>query len=350
MTKPKDNINEDPKSTSAEKVNNVFTLILKLSPLAPFLGALALLRYLHIIGKPELFMTSISSLDGLIAILLMGLITLLSITVVFIASPALLAHVVKERSTEASWQPSLGKAFAPFIAFPVFIYLTGNDGVNLTLAMGFIYLLSLRFLSYQTAEITKGILNSKSWNQKISWSKQQFLADFQLIQLAVIFWLAVVFCCFPILVLMSITKSLSEVTQISAVIIYVICVVPFALALSKMKNWWFPLTSLGVLIVFLAYSFDAQILSGATRLLGIRHDEAQWYWIADEKIKPILPASMCIKDDHFAFAATPFAYGEKIVLCAKENKVICPNKDKEVLLEECVTLERSDVKLSGRTP
>lgn len=325
------------------KLDNSLSFLLKLTPFTPVLGGVILLRYLYYIDKPELFMSSITSLNGLIAILLMGLLILFAITIVMVAPGTLTSYALKERENKIRiiWEPSFWRVSAPFFTFPVLLWVLGLFGGSFLpyLISLIVYLLSLWSLS---PHLDAGTTDIKWWriNMAIVTPKNAG-KNFELLLLAATMWLAVVFCSFPMLIFMSVAKTTG--IQIFLVLSYQLIAVLLALLLWKIKEFKVAVFIIIITFCIAAVFMSDPILSGTAKLLGVRHDEAQWYWISNNKIVAILPPNMLrSKDGNYIFAATPFSYGD--------IKVVCTFRDKKIVLQECSTLDKSDVLLSSFTP
>jgi hypothetical protein len=65
--------------------------------------------------------------------------------------------------------------------------------------------------------------------------------------------------------------------------------------------------------------------------------------VDSKKTQAVLPENIPRSaDGNYVFAATPFMFGENVVICNSENA--------KIIIGECVTLDRSEVRLSGKDP
>lgn len=334
-------VKSDGYSGIIKKADEIAGLLLKLMPLSPVLGGSILLLYLHNISRPELFMSSIASLYGLVALFLGGALVLFAFSLTFIAPWGILSYVLMERGKHGVWKASIWRVTATFSAFPFLVLVIATLGALGTFetytVMGIVFLLSMfSLLPFDNSEVrvekcgliekSKNFLVQKGWIFPLSGGM----------------CIAALFCSFPIVVLVTLVDS--EVIQIVLVMGYAIFSAFMGFALAKIKDWkvWavFGGTVSFVVIIYM----NGPVLSGAAKLLGIRHDDARWYLMVDSKktqavLLEDIPRS---PDGNYILAATPFSFGE--------NVVICNSKDSKIVTGECVTLDHSEVRLSGKDP
>lgn len=326
-------------SATIRAADEIAGLLLKLLPLFPVLGGAILLQYLHNINRPELFISSIASPYGLVALFLGGALVLLVFVLTFIAPWGILSYVLMERGKHGLWKASTFKVMLTFSAFPALVMMSAMFGVSMPsktyIAMGVVYLFSL--LSLLPFSKSEGKEERMGVFERFEMSLEQNKAIFPL---SIIMWLAALLCSFPIVVLVKLVDD--EVIQILLMMGYVIFSAFLGIGLSKVRDWkvW---TILGgaVLLIVILYMNDP-VLSGAAKFLGIRHDDARWYSMTDsKKTQAVLPESIHRSvDGNYILAATPFSFGE--------NVVICNSEESKIMIAECATLERSEVRLSGK--
>lgn len=351
-------VEQNKLNSMLDMLDKLLSIFVKLTPFAPVLGGVVLLRYLYIIGKPELFMSSIGSLNGLIAILLVGILALAVFTLELVMPIALLTYVFKERSKKSSWHPLHLTTFIPFLIFPPFMYVLGllnNSNYFLIVLIFFVYVASVCALAPNFATIKNWLCRGWAEAKKINPCRSSKQEEIELINptenaeqtnnlflLAGLMWLAVMLCATPMLIIIK-TAAATENSEIPLAFAFQFIVVVFALMLWKRSDWKAITFVIGTISFLTVIYLNEPLLSGTARLAGIRHNEARWYLITDKKALSILPAGMqCSPDGNYIFAASPFSFGG--------DKVLCSSKDKQIVFEECAVFAQSEVRLSGLLP
>lgn len=303
-------------------------------------------------------MSSIGSLNGLIALLLAGLLVLAVFTLALVMPIVLLTYVFKERSKNSTWNPIRLTAFIPFLIFPVLLYILGllnNSDTFFILLIFIVYVASVRALAPNFETIKNSLCKVRATAKELNPCKSSKQEKIEITNptknaektsdvflLAGLMLIAVLLCALPMLIIIK-TAGATGIYEIPLALVLQVITVGFALILWKQNDWKAIAFVIGIVSILTVFYLNEPLLSGSARIAGIRHDKARWYLITDKKALSVLPAGMqCSPDGNYIFAASSYSFGENIVLC--------PSKENKIAIDECVNLTKPEVRLSALTP
>lgn len=301
-------LEQDKLNSMLDIPDKLLSILLKLTAFAPVLGGIFLFLYLHRIHKPELFMSSIGSLNELIALLLAGFLVLAVFTLALVMPILLLTHVFKERSKNSTWKPIRYTAFIPFLIFPILLYILGllNNSYSdyfLIVFIFIVYLASVWALAQNIATNQNWLYRGWATAKKITPCRSNKQKEIELINpaenaektsdvflLAGLMLVAVLLCTSPMLIIIKIAGT-TGVSEILPVFAFQFIVVIYARMLWKRSDWKAIAFVIGTISILTVIYLNEPLLSGSARIAGIRHDEALYYLITDKKALSILPAA-----------------------------------------------------------
>lgn len=308
------------------------------------LGGILLLRYLYLIEKPSLFLGSIGSANGLLAVSLAGAVVLLIFGFVFYF-PILLAGY------------ALHECHGGYLFFKLLLLFVGFWGVVIFLPVS--GLLS-NFTRPEITYIEAIILFIGVIFFLFSYTKYNFKTAIKegFIIRVLALWGAVLITAFPMLfVIKNIDLKLEDYEIVFVLLLYLFVVVAFSIAHSQAEDWRFGATLvLFFMILITLYSSLPWLVTA--KLVGIRNELKEWYWSEDaKKILSVLPpqiTKLVVGKGVYIYAATAFAYMDTKVICANiadsdpwENDI---SARRQIDLKQCVILDKSEIRLSGQYP
>lgn len=338
------------KCTCMDNTDKIFSILTKATVFAPVLGGGLLLRYLYSIGKPSLFMPSVSSLNGFFALVLGGILACFAFTFLLLL-PYWIARLAFHEHTK--FFPSVViprfRILFLFLAFPVmflaYVYqaITGSLLFVAVLISSLIVLFPIEQYSSATQSL-KG-----KWNSI-------FACVTNLLYPLALLVLAVFILVFPYRVILnfSTSRGVEEWIIIILLILWSFLTSAMLVMQFRSKDWKIEGRIFGIAALFMLLYFHLDISVGAAKILSIRNENKEWYWAENiKKIKPILPNSLCqfsYEKGAYIYAAKQFLFGNTIVLCTTGSANPCKDnsKDEKITLDHCAILDSSEVRVTDK--
>jgi hypothetical protein len=367
------------KCTRLDNTDKIFSILIKANVFAPVLGGGLLLRYLYSIGKPSLFMPSVSSLNGFFALLLGGILSCFAFTFLLLL-PYWIARLAFHEHTKifpSAVIPRFRILFL-FLAFPVMFIAYAYETIPGLLLFVSILIFSLIVLfpieQYSSAtqplkgwrSITSLIENhlKRVW-RSITSLKSNFLKGvwhgiclyitnhlYPLVLLVPAVFILVL--PYHVILNLSTSRGVEEWIIISLLILWSFLTSAMLVMQFRSKDWKSEGRIFGIIALFMLLYFHLDISVGAAKILSIRNENKEWYWVDNiKKIKPILPNSLCqfsYEEGAYIYAAKQFMFGNTIVLCTTGSANPCKDnsKDEKTTLDHCAILDSSEVRVTDK--
>lgn len=297
-------------------------VFLKLFVIGGGAAAFFLLIYLHSIGFSAVFLPAIGSPQVLLAFFSGGAFFAAYLTFVFLLPVFMINPSHQElakiygRLGITRWQQ-----FFALLAFPIVMLLV--------LFIQELWPILVLLFVIQLAIVSIGIKEDLCQIRIFAlWAAMAFY-----------FWFGALALSLPMSEILKLAGG-DGLTQWLSMIVYVVVVLLAAIYVNKVGWKLFSIIVLA-LIVMLLFRANDYMVSGAAKVLGMRHDDLRWYWV-DSKIIPTFSEITVGKKDGddkgcYLKAMTPFS--------AADIHILCKDKEQPDRANCILAFDKSDAKL-----